>query len=157
MKNLWVMCSLFLIVWGLNAHAAPVDLVVTDLDGRQQSIMDYRGKWVVVNYWATWCPPCLEELPDLVHFHESHKDRDAVVLGMNMEDIERQRLQAFVEDNYVTYPVIPMLDDTPVVGEVPGLPTTYLISPSGELVAGQTGMVTSEAIEAFMAEHSKNK
>lgn len=155
MKKMWVMFPLLLLVWGLNVHAAPIDMVVTDLTGQQQRFSDYRGKWIVVNYWATWCPPCLEELPDLVHFHENHKDKDAVVLGMNMEDIERKRLLAFVEDNFVTYPVIPMKDDTPMLAEVPGLPTTYLISPAGELVAGQTGMITSEAIEAFMAEHTK--
>ena len=58
-----------------------------DLSGKMRSLEDYRGKWVIVNYWATWCPPCQEEIPDLVDFHDSHKDTDAVVLGVNFEDI----------------------------------------------------------------------
>ena len=53
--------------------AEPVDYSLPDLNGKMHSLADYKGKWVIVNYWATWCPPCREEIPDLVNFHEEHR------------------------------------------------------------------------------------
>lgn len=132
-----------------------VDISFQDLEGKEQRLSDFSGKWVVVNYWATWCPPCLEEIPDLVHFHEDHKDKDAVVLGFNMEDIKREQLVQFVDDNFVTYPIIPMDGDVELVGSVPGLPTTYIIGPDGNIMARKVGSVSAEGIEAFIAKHTK--
>ena len=76
----------FVLLFAGPAMAEPVEYSLPDLDGKMHSLADYRGKWVIVNYWATWCPPCQEEIPDLVNFHDSHKDDDAVVLGINLED-----------------------------------------------------------------------
>jgi len=66
-----------LLALALNAGvwAEPVDFSLQDTQGKQRSLSEFRGKWVVLNYWATWCPPCLEEIPDLVLFHERHKTR----------------------------------------------------------------------------------
>jgi thiol-disulfide isomerase/thioredoxin len=135
----------------LGVVADDVDFTLTDLDGKQRSLSEFRGKWVVVNYWATWCPPCLDEIPDLVKFHEKHKDHDAVVLGINYEEVNREYLQEFVESHFMTYPVLPM-EPVPVtpLGPVMGLPTTYIISPQGERVARQEGPITGAAIEAFL-------
>jgi len=135
----------------LGVVADDVDFILTDLDGKQRSLSEFRGKWVVVNYWATWCPPCLDEIPDLVEFHEKHKDHDAVVLGVNYEEVNREYLQEFVESHFMTYPVLPM-EPVPVtpLGPVMGLPTTYIISPQGERVDRQEGPITGAAIEAFL-------
>ncbi len=127
---------------------------LTDLEGRRHALSDYRGKWVVVNYWATWCPPCLEEIPELIFFHENHKESDAVVLGVSMEEIAPRRLAAFADDQMISYPVLPIEAGTPLVGTVPGLPTTYLIDPEGRVVARRVGGVTAEAIESVMAKFS---
>lgn len=149
MKYLFVL--LVLAVSGVQASSD--NYVFKDLEGNPVRISDFRGKWVVVNYWATWCPPCLEEIPELVHFHDTHKDKDAVVIGINMEERDAQSLASFVDDYMVSYPIVPMSDDMPLLGNIPGLPTTYLLDPSGKTAAVQVGQVTQEMIETFMAKY----
>jgi peroxiredoxin len=135
----------------ITAFADPVDFTLNDVDGKPRSLSEFRGKWVIVNYWATWCPPCLDEIPDLVEFHEKHKDKDAVVLGISFEEADREQLLEFVDQHFMTYPVLSM-DPVPVtpLGPVLGLPTTYIISPQGERVARQEGPITGAAIEAYL-------
>ncbi len=130
--------------------AMQVDLQLTDLEGKQFKLSDYRGKWVVLNYWATWCPPCLEEIPELVHFHETHKDSDAVVIGVDMEMLSADVLRQFVDDNFMTYPIVPLVEEMPAFDDVQNFPTTYLIDPDGVAVVRHVGAVTSEALEEFI-------
>lgn len=135
-----------------SAAAGANDFTLPDLDGRPQSLSDYRGQWVLVNYWATWCPPCREELPELEVFHRGAEGR-AVVLGVNMEAIDGPALRAFVEQQFLSYPIL-VASDRPsrqqLVGPVEGLPTSYLVAPDGEVVAREVGPVTAEAISAFI-------
>ena len=135
----------------ITAAADEVDFTLTDINGKRVSLSDFRGKWVIVNYWATWCPPCLEEIPDLVDFHEKHKDSDAVVLGIAYEEVNKEYLQEFVESHFMSYPVMRM-DPVPVtdLGPVTGLPTTYIISPAGERIARQEGPITGAVLEAYL-------
>jgi len=128
-----------------------VDFMLPDLEGKPVSLSDYRGKWVIVNYWATWCPPCLDEIPELVSLHEDNSDK-LVVLGVDYEEVNNDYLKEFVESQMMTYPVLRM-DPIPVtrLGQITGLPTTYIISPQGERMARQEGPVTQEAIEAYIA------
>ena len=138
--------------------AKPVDLELTDLDGKQFKLSDYRGKWVVLNYWATWCPPCLEEIPELVHFHENHKESDAVVIGIDVELLPPEQLRDFVEDNFITYPIVPLLpNEVQAFENVENFPTTYLIDPEGTLVERHVGAVTAEAIEHYINNYVPEK
>jgi len=127
-----------------------VELPYQTLKGEQKNLSDHLGKWVVINYWATWCPPCRVEIPELIMFHDEHKDRDAIVLGFSMESASRQKLLDFVEESMINYPIIPNAKSYPQIGEVPGLPTTFLINPKGEVVASQVGMITAEMLESFI-------
>jgi thiol-disulfide isomerase/thioredoxin len=135
-----------------TAGAGEVDFTLPDINGNKVSLSDYRGKWVVVNYWATWCPPCLEEIPDLVEFHEKHKDTDAVVLGVSFEEVNKDYLVDFVDSHFMSYPVLRMAPvPRTILGPVTGLPTTYIISPTGERIARQEGPITGAALEKFLA------
>lgn len=138
-----------------SALAAGTDFVLKDVTtGEEHRLSDYRGKWVAVNYWATWCPPCLEEIPELVHFHEQHRDDDAVVLGINLESLPQERLAKFIENNFITYPVAGNGSEAQMLGGVRGLPTTYLVSPEGAVVKRLVGRVTSDELEKAIAGHS---
>lgn len=108
-----------------------IDYQLTDLDGRVHKISDYRGKWLVINFWATWCAPCIREMPELERFYQQHKTT-AVVWGVTFEDSDRDRILEFVERLGVSYPILGLGQD-PLTGygEVRVLPTTFLINPEG--------------------------
>ena len=127
--------------------------VFKDMQGHEQRLQDYRGKWVLVNFWATWCPPCLEEVPDLVSLHEAHKKSDLVVIGVALDSSEKS-VKEFVAKRHVSYPVVlGDYDMAAQVGEVEVLPTSYLFNPQGELVSYQEGLLTRSSVETYI----KNK
>ena len=141
---------LFSIAVPLTAFA--VDMPLIDTHGNKVNLSSYQGKWVVVNYWATWCPPCIIEMPELQAFHDRHAATDdAMVIGINTELIGKQQLLNFLEDYFITYPIFvskPVQQSE--LGLIPGLPTTFLVTPQGKVVARQVGPVTQEMIEQFI-------
>jgi len=138
------------------AAAEPVqEFSLPGLDGRQHTLGEYRGKWVIINYWATNCPPCLKEIPELEDFYRRHKDSDAVVLGVNYEDIKLSWLQDFIASVQISYPVLLAEPDRPTpFGSVKVLPTTIIVTPSGNLSGVHSGAVTAEMIDEYIRSHS---
>ncbi|MDT8403589.1 TlpA disulfide reductase family protein [Sulfuriflexus sp.] len=155
-KMILALCALGL----LMGNAQAVDFSIEDIHGKTHKLSDYRGKWVVVNYWATWCPPCLDEIPDLVEFHDKHREKDAVVLGINTEALTADRLRDFADSYFVSYPVLigePVADADYMLGPIPGLPTTYIVSPKGEVLTRNVGPLTGSMIEDYITEACKDK
>ena len=130
--------------------AGNVNFSYPDIHGKVHTLAEYKGKWVVVNYWATSCPPCVKEIPELKAFHRRHQDRDVVLLGVNFEDIALPWLTDFMNSMSMKYTVLlaGTSPETPF-GTIMVLPTTFIVSPGGELVAHQVGPVTAAGLDAF--------
>ncbi|MDD2775129.1 MAG: TlpA disulfide reductase family protein [Gallionella sp.] len=133
----------------LSAQAG--DFVMQDMQGNTLKLADYRGKWVLVNYWATWCPPCLHEIPELNSLHQAHKDRDLVVIGVVTNYANRGVVEAFLKTRPLGYPVVLGNDKVyAAIGEVDILPTSYLYAPNGKPVMMQPGEITRASIETYI-------
>ena len=136
----------------VRADSHLVDFSLPDADGQVHRLSDHRGKWVVINFWATWCGPCMVEIPELMQFHERHKDDDAIVIGVNFEEIETPDLVKFIDEMGINYLVV-RAGDTPILPFEPlkGLPSTFFVDPHGEYVASHAGPVDAAAIDDFLA------
>lgn len=126
-------------------------LVIETFDGKTFDLSSHRGKWVVVNFWATWCAPCLKEIPDFNAL--AGKRNDVQFIGLAYEEIERPDLEAFLKRTPIDYPIAVLnVYDPPKDFETPrGLPMTVLIAPDGKRVRQFLGPVTSAELEAEMA------
>jgi thiol-disulfide isomerase/thioredoxin len=136
-------------------NVAAGEFLFRDMQGKEQRLSDYKGKWVLVNFWATWCPPCLEEIPDLVDLHNARSATDFVVIGVAMSS-SRGSVDSFAKQLEISYPIV--LGDNKSaaqIGRVDALPTSYLYDTTGKLVSYQSGLITREAIEAYIRSKSK--
>ncbi len=105
---------------------------LTNLKGEQIEAKDFRGKWLVLNYWATWCAPCRDEMPELVKFQANNPD--VQILGIAYEDSEIEKLQNFVKDFNINYPILTIdVYNPPAFAEEGGLglPTTIVYDKNG--------------------------
>jgi thiol-disulfide isomerase/thioredoxin len=122
------------------------------IDGKRYTLSDHRGRWVVVNFWATWCGPCRKEMPALSALDAMREDVE--VVGLAYEDTPVSVMQAFLKKRPVTYPIA-MVDvyNPPKDFETPaGLPTTYQIAPDGKVAKRFVGPVEPSEIQQAIAD-----
>jgi peroxiredoxin len=131
--------------------AASNEFTLVDIQGKTHRLADYRGKWVLVNFWATWCPPCLNEIPELISLHNAHHDKDLLVIGIAMDSGSTKKVTDFAQAHGISYPIV--MGDRKVtaqIGAVDVLPVSYLYNPKGEPASYQAGEVTRASVEAFI-------
>jgi thiol-disulfide isomerase/thioredoxin len=129
-----------------------VDFKLTDFSGQEHVLSDYRDRWVIVNFWATWCGPCIKEIPELIRFQNEHHPR-AQVLGINFEQTALKEIQRYIDELQINYPVL-RIDNEPLVPFEPlkGLPTTFLVTPQGKIVYRHLGPLSGEQLKRW-SEH----
>lgn len=146
--SLRVICliSLLLLSPAAAFAAETPDYTLRDLDGKLHRVSDHRGKWLVINFWATWCAPCLYEIPELESFHRNNSER-ALVWGVTFEDTDRESIIEYIDRLQVTYPILGYGQD-PLTGygRVVVLPTTFIIDPEGLFFHRFEGPITAQDI-----------
>ena len=138
------------------------DLSLMGLDQEEHHVCEYigNGKWTMVNIWGPKCPTCVEETPDLVLFHETHYQSDAIVLGIALDFpsygyANLKEVTEFVENHFIDYPML--LADRQVAKQLggsrlKGIPATLVFTPDGELVREHIGIITKAGMEQFMVQ-----
>jgi len=144
---------------------ASLNISLESIDGNNHQLTEYigHGKWTVLNIWGTKCPPCQEEVPELVSFHDEHKGKDAIVVGIAIDFpsygyANKSEVIAFAEDYLIDFPIL--LSDASItekmgLGQLRGLPSTFIFDPSGKIAGMQVGGISKKIIETFIKEQIK--
>lgn len=135
---------------GIEKGQLAPNFSLLDLQGNPVELQDFRGKKVMVNFWATWCPPCRWEMPHMQKFYEDYEAKDVVILGINLTPTEAKedQISAFVEEQKLTFPIV--LDQEGEVMqtyEVMAYPTTFVLDTRGVIQEIFQGAINYEIME----------
>ena len=126
--------------------------LLRDVDGREVKSSDYIGKVVVVDFWATWCPPCRKEIPDYIALQKKYADRGLVILGFSMDEAPASEVKAFGVKMKVNYPLLMANGATAeAFGGIEGLPTSFIIDREGNIRHRKVGLTDPDAYEKLIA------
>ena len=124
------------------------DWQLKDLSGKSVKLSDFKGKVVVLNFWATWCPPCQAEIPDFIALQNKFQGKDVAIVGISLDSLQPTEVAAFVKKQGINYPVVMSSDDASAAyGADIGLPITYLIDGQGRIVGVNPSLINAGAFE----------
>jgi thiol-disulfide isomerase/thioredoxin len=149
---IYMICSLL----SFNVFAAAKAEALVDIEGQSYPLPSLKGKWVIVNYWATWCTPCAIETPELNSFYQ-HKPKDVMLFGVRYEEGTIADLKMAVAKEGIKFPVL--VDDPVVTLGLDGvfvMPTTFIIDPNGKVVKTIVGRTTENALSDYIQYYKKN-
>jgi peroxiredoxin len=117
------------------------DFVLTDQEGKAQRLSEQRGKVVLIEFWATWCPPCGAAVPDLIALHAKYKERGLAVLAVSVDE-DGSALPPFIAEKGINYPVLHDDKNVSSIYKISSIPTTFLIDKQGNIVKRHFGYVS---------------
>lgn len=131
---------------------------VKSLDGKTLDLSELKGKIVVVNFWATWCPPCRAEIPDFVEVYNRFKSKGLEIVGISVDEMTPRQLQPFIVKNKMSYPVAmataKLLKD---YGPISAIPTTFVVDKKGVVRYAQEGMLDKAALTSLFTKLSAER
>ena len=129
------------------ARAAAPDFTLTDLDGKPVQLSALKGKVVLLDFWATWCPPCRAEIPHFIELYNSYKSQGLEVVGLSVRE-KPEVVRAFVKEKDIPYPVaITTGQQEKAYGGIQGIPTTFLIDKKGRIAGKYLGYHEKQEFE----------
>jgi peroxiredoxin len=139
---------------GINEQNIAPDFTLKTLDGQTVKLSDFRGKKVILNFWATWCPPCRAEIPDMQQFYAKHKTEGIEILAVNATETEKstKNIKKFAETYGMTFPIL--LDEKSDVAhtfQAQTIPTSYIIDTHGVIQKRMIGPMSYEQMKQFLS------
>ncbi len=131
--------------------AAP-DFMLSDMNGDMREIADFKGKVVIINFWATWCPPCREEIPHLIELYEEYRDKGLEIIGISLDWNAKRVAGPFIEENGINYTVLLGDDNISDLYDVVSIPTSYILDREGGIVKKYIGYRDKEVFEKKIEE-----
>jgi cytochrome c biogenesis protein CcmG/thiol:disulfide interchange protein DsbE len=134
---------------GCQAKRANLDFTVKDMHGAKVRLADYKGKVILVNFWATWCAPCKVEIPAFIELYDQYKDKGLVVLGVSGDD-DAETLRTFANEWKINYPMLIGRDEEKLFdayGPIYGYPTSVIVGRDGAVCGRHVGPATKEEFE----------
>ena len=142
-------CTFAALSAGFSAHAAPSQWDLTDVQGRHHRLADLKGRWVLLNFWATWCVPCIQEIPEIAAFQRERPDVSVLGVAIDAEDVAKTK--QFAAKVGHDYPLV-LADDAveKQLGTIRALPTTRIFDPAGKLVYDKPGRVDRKLLDSIV-------
>ncbi len=138
---------------GLEVSYAAPHFTLQQLDGSKVHLSDFKGKTVMLNFWATWCPPCRAEMPEMEQFYKDMKDQDVEIIAVNLTESESsiENVKTFKAEQGLSFPIL--LDEKGTAGsryEIVSVPTTYFLDENGVIHFKHVGPMSYETMKDYM-------
>jgi len=128
-------------------NTVAADFTLQDMSGKNVRLSDYKGKVVLLEFWATWCPPCRESIPGLEKLHKKYKDKGVVVLAVSMDEGGWNEVKSFIKENGITYSVLKGTEEVAVQYKVRSIPLLLILNKEGIISKRYLGLASDDDLE----------